>query len=284
MSWVTLRFFADSLAGECQVSVFLPYGNMPSGKPLGTDGTNRETGYPHLYLLHGFQGDHESWLRNTAAERLAERYGVVIVMPAGGNSFYINHPARLFYMEDFLKKELPLFVERTLPVARKREARAVAGLSMGGYGALRLGLLYPEFYGAVASFSPPYVYPDPRIAPFFYGAFRETARAYFGAEEQWRDSDFDLYSLAQRWPELTAARACSAPFVYLACGEQDELLEGNRKMALELETLARRFPLSYLYSEGTGGHVWTYWERHLNRFLAEWTKRRPATLPDEPRL
>ncbi len=108
--------------------------------------------FPVLYLLHGGDGDNTSWRRNVALERLAADSGLAIAMPSVQHSFYTNQKAGYAWF-DFLADELPLSLRDYLNISVEREDSFAAGLSMGGYGAFKLGILRPDRYAAVASLS-----------------------------------------------------------------------------------------------------------------------------------
>lgn len=286
MSLVELNFYSRCLSKSVNVTVVLPYGNwceyskrsdyskeedcsLEEKKPS----TTRKE-YKVLYLLHGYQGDNLSWLRNTSVEIYAERSDTIIVMPSGENSFYVNIANLNLRMEDFITQELREFIESTFPIKKERSSRAIAGLSMGGYGSLRLGLLYPAIYSAVAAFSPPYLTTDKEISPFFFGEFKDASEIVFGKSDSWLGSTYDIYYLAETLKNRLEKVNLPEPYIYLACGEQDELLYGNRKMAKILQEKSQ----NYKYTEGNGGHVWAYWNRHLARFLSYWAESYEANL------
>jgi S-formylglutathione hydrolase FrmB len=105
-----------------------------------------------LYLLHGLSDDHTAWSRYTSIGRYAEAAGLAVVMPAVHRSFYANESAGHRYW-DFVSEELPEVVRTFFQVSDRSEDTFVAGLSMGGYGAVRLALTFPGRYAAAASMS-----------------------------------------------------------------------------------------------------------------------------------
>ncbi len=105
-----------------------------------------------LYLLHGLSDDASAWQRYTAIETVANEYGLVVVMPSVGRSFYTDQPNGQHYFS-YLMEELPQYLSDVFDLAPKREDTLIAGVSMGGYGAVKAALLYPERFFAAASFS-----------------------------------------------------------------------------------------------------------------------------------
>ena len=105
-----------------------------------------------LYLLHGLSDDASAWQRYTSIETLAAAYGLVVVMPSVGRSFYIDQPNGQKYFT-YLTEELPHYLADVFDLAPRREDTLIAGNSMGGYGAIKAAFCYPERYRAAASFS-----------------------------------------------------------------------------------------------------------------------------------
>jgi putative tributyrin esterase len=105
-----------------------------------------------LYLLHGLSDDASAWQRYTSIETLAAAYGLVVVMPSAGRSFYTDQPNGQRYFT-YLTGELPRYLADVFALKPRREDTYIAGNSMGGYGAFKAALLHPELYAAAASFS-----------------------------------------------------------------------------------------------------------------------------------
>jgi S-formylglutathione hydrolase FrmB len=105
-----------------------------------------------LYLLHGLSDDASAWQRFTSIEMIARMYGLVVVMPSVGRSFYIDQPNGQKYFT-YLTEELPRYLKDVFGLSPRREDTYIAGNSMGGYGAFKAALLRPELYTAAASFS-----------------------------------------------------------------------------------------------------------------------------------
>ncbi len=105
-----------------------------------------------LYLLHGLSEDASAWQRFTSIEALAYAYGLVVVMPSAGRSFYLDQPNGQLYFT-YLTDELPRYLSDVFGLAPRREDTLIVGTSMGGYGAFKAAFMYPERYAAAASFS-----------------------------------------------------------------------------------------------------------------------------------
>src|SRR5678815_1741952 len=124
MALLDVHCFSESLAQSVSFYVLLP------------DGSVRRP-YPTLYLLHGLSDDHTIWLRRTSIERYSAARNLAVVMPAGARSFYQDMASGPRYWT-FLSEELPALCRQWFPLSDDREDNFAAGLSMGGYGALRL--------------------------------------------------------------------------------------------------------------------------------------------------
>ena len=144
MAFTEFHYYSETLEIDVSVNVILPETRVMAqqeGKPL-----------PTLYLLHGLSDDHTHWVRQTRLEFYARKYRLAIIMPCVNRSFYTDMKRGAKYFT-FVSEELPRVMEMYFPLSSRREDRFAAGLSMGGYGATKLGLRLPERYAAIASLS-----------------------------------------------------------------------------------------------------------------------------------
>ena len=211
--------------------------------------------YPVVYLLHGLSDDCTSWLRRSSVERYAEKYSTCVIMPDGGRSFYTDMKTGERYFEA-LSRELPEFVERMLPVSPRREDTFAAGLSMGGYGALKLALRFPGRFSAAGIMSAVTDIPG-KVASETFDT--QMWRNIFGSPEESVKDGNDLFTLAENFP-ADAPRPRIAQF----CGGEDFLLEDNRRLAA---ALARLDWPGFIYREAPGTHSWEFWDRHIQDIL-----------------
>lgn len=212
--------------------------------------------FPVWYLLHGLSDDHTAWTRRTNLERYVDGLPLIVVMPDGGRGFYTDsatEPAEAF--ETFLLRDLVGFVDRTFQTRAGREGRVISGLSMGGYGAMKLALKFPAMFRAAASHSGALWRPD-------------LLEAYEGSElqrvfgERPGGGPNDVYALAQR------VDRGQLPALRLDCGTEDYLLPQNRLFHRHLESLG----VPHQYAEYPGAHDWVYWDAHVREvvgFFAE---------------
>ena len=209
-----------------------------------------------LYLLHGLSDDASAWQRFSSIETIARAYGLVVVMPSVGRSFYTDQPNGQLYFT-YLTQELPQYLSDVFNLTPIREDTLIAGISMGGYGALKAALLYPQRFSAAASFSGALsleilkaIPNDPRQAEF---------RTIFGDLEQLQGSEHDPLV----WLQKAAQKLSELPRLFVACGRQDDLYPLNVMFNLACTNLG--LPLNY--HEEDGKHDWSFWNKQIQRFL-----------------
>jgi putative tributyrin esterase len=228
-------------------------------------GAARQRRYPALYLLHGLMGSASNWVseRSHLAD-YAARYPFIIVAVEGRNAWYTDSataPAEKF--ESYIVKELIPDVDTRFRTIASREGRAVAGLSMGGYGSLKFGLKYPSLFAFAGSMSGALGagawLPDERLPEF---ARPSIARAYGPAGEpdnETRKAN-DIFRLVR---ELTPEQVKALPYLYLDCGTEDFLLGDNRNFS----ALLVEKKVAHEFRQLPGGHEWPYWDRQVQEVL-----------------
>ncbi len=212
--------------------------------------------WPVLYLLHGLSDDHTMWARRTSLERYVSGTGLMVVMPDGGRGFYtdaVDLPRSRY--ESLITEDLVGFVDATFPTLKSRSGRAIAGLSMGGYGAFKIALHRPDLFCAAVSHSG---------AVHLGGVDFPTDRT---------DRHFEFLPVfsprPQGGPNDVHALAASIdrallPALRLDCGVDDFLIEQNRALHAHLDALG----LPHEYAEHPGAHDWAYWDKHIGDTLA----------------
>ena len=205
-----------------------------------------------FYLLHGLSDDHTIWMRRTSIERYVAGLPLVVVMPDGGRGWYTNALEGLAYEDDLIKDVVAL-VDRTFPVKAERAGRAIGGLSMGGYGAVKLGLKHPEMFASVNSHSGALdVFRDPKVIKDVGPEYpRVFGKSPAGGPE-------DPMAILER---LDHGRI---PALRIDCGTDDPLLEENRAFHRHLDSLH----VPHEYQEFPGGHDWAYWDKHVQEAVA----------------
>jgi putative tributyrin esterase len=231
MNIATLQFRSESLDRQVTYTAILP---EPSHGPGP---------FPVLYQLHGHGGDHAGWVLRTRLITHAAPYPLIVVCPDGGNSGWRNRSSRERY-EDFVTRDLAAHVAATFHVRPGRAA--IGGLSMGGGGAIRLGLKHPDLYASIWAHSS--------------GISTRERLLADGASEAEADAD-DLYAVAGH----ALAAGTELPRLSLDCGVDDTLLERNRDFHRHLE----RIGLPHGYHEHPGAHTWEYWDTHVVEALRQ---------------
>ena len=208
-----------------------------------------------LYLLHGLSDDHTIWSRRTAIEHHAASYPLVVVMPDVHKSFYCDMAHGSNYWK-FVSEELPMLVERWFNVSHDPTKTFVAGLSMGGYGAMKLALDCPGRFAAAASLSGAL-----DIAAHVDDEFDESRARTF-------ESIFnDLHNIPGSENDLIAqlGKTTNVPETefYLCCGTDDSLYQDS----IAFRDAARAANLRLTYEESEGDHDWRYWDTQIQRVL-----------------
>ena len=266
MALIHCNFYSEALDLSTAMDVILPQPQGAPGRRLSTAGRT----YPTLYLLHGLSDDQTIWQRRTSIERYARALDLAVVMPAVQRSFYADMASGPRYWT-FISEELPALARSFFPLSSAREETFAAGLSMGGYGAFKLALTYPERYAAAASLSGAVDIVDSAHGddPLWLAEMR----GIFGELDRLPGSANDLFHLA-RQPVALGMR----PRLYQCCGTEDFLYAGN----LRFKALAESLGLDLTYEEGPGEHEWGYWDRQIQNVLA-WLPLPPsARHPEAP--
>ncbi len=273
MAFLELQFFSQMLHTNAQLQVILPQ----PGSQSGWDG---KTPLPVLYLLHGRGGDHSDWQRMTSVERYGEKKPLAMVMMSNLLGEYTNQRYGYPYF-DYVSQEVWEISHSYFPLSEKREDNFIAGLSMGGYGALKIGLRMPERFSYAAGLS---------AACDRYKPLPEEARSIQSIEEfraKRQMFDRDVYEKAMHFylnygsPQeflnsrednlfLIAEDAAKSgkvlPKLMMICGTEDEwVLPSNRRFHEHLLSLG----ISHTYYESPGAHTWDYWDTEIQRVL-EW--------------
>lgn len=260
MAYITVNMMSEALMRTVNINVILPTDKFAfPGMP-----EPRRSDFPTLYLLHGVFGSHVDWVCGTRVQRWAEEKGLAVVMPAGENAFYLDHEATHANYGDFVGRELPEAMRRMFPLSERREDTFIAGLSMGGYGALRNGLKYHETFGRVAGFSSALVYEgfeERTDDVLLFIESRSYAQDLFGDLSQVAESDKNPVWTARR----LAGAGADLPELYLSCGTEDSLYDVNVRTRDELRALG----FDVTWDEGPFGHEWDFWDQQVKK-LIDW--------------
>jgi putative tributyrin esterase len=240
---VTMRdvtFHSAALNRDMQYRVILP-ANIVADQKL-----------PVVYLLHGGGGGFRDWSNYSDVAKFVER-GLILVMPEGHSSYYTNSAERpQDRYEDYIVSDLISDVESKFPAAPGRDNRAIVGVSMGGFGAVKLALKHPDLYAFAGGLSSAIDVPSRPFSIKRIGQYRQHASIFGPWGSQSRRNN-DPFVLAR------SADPAATPYIFLTCGEQEGLLPANRQFAALLGQ--RHF--HYKFHASSGGHDWNQWNRRL---------------------
>ena len=236
MAFMNVQYHSVSLGKACSMQIILP--------------ENAKEPYPVMYLLHGLSDDHTIWHRRTRIEWYVREMPLAVVMPDGGRSFYcdaVDGPAH----ESHIIKDVIGFVDRHFNTRAERSGRVIGGLSMGGYGALKMGLKFPHKFCSIVSHSG-------GVAAGHKPLRDELAaemRSIYG--ENPTGGKDDLWAIAER------VDRDKLPAIRIDCGVDDFLLEDNRAFHQHLKEVN----IPHEYEEFPGEHNWDFWDTHIQEAL-----------------
>ncbi|CAG7658042.1 alpha/beta hydrolase [Paenibacillus allorhizosphaerae] len=251
MALIQCHFFSEVLQLSTSMTVILP---QQTRTQIGMQNVKRGARHPTLYLLHGMSDDDTIWLRRTSIERYVAPLGLAVVMPQVHRSAYTDMAYGNRYWT-FLSEELPELARSFFPLSDAREDNFVAGLSMGGYGAMKWALSKPDRFAAAASLSGGLnrakVPEDPQRLRDYILTFGEKTVA--GTEN-------DLFWLLQQCDKYDGPK----PKLYQCCGTEDFLYKDN----ILFREACRKTSLDFTYEEEPGSHEWGYWDRKIQDVLS----------------
>lgn len=233
-------FHSPSLGRDMPYRVYIP-AKIPSGVRL-----------PTVYLLHGGGGSYKDWSNYSDAGSYAAR-GFILVMAEGNSSYYVNsatNPRDRY--EDYLTNDLIHDVEARFPAAADRQHRAIVGVSMGGYAAVKLALTRPDLFAFAGAISPAVDVPSRR---FSWRRWSQSMRfrGIFGPDGSETRRASDPFMLVR------TADPAATPYIYLTAGEQEPLLDPIRRFAERLKDRGFRFE----FHTKPGGHDWNEWDADI---------------------
>lgn len=255
MAHIQMNFYSQTLQKNANVIVFLPTQDADDYL-FGSGNAKYDPAkkYQTLYLLHGSYGDCTDWSRLASVERYAQAHCLAVIMPSAENSAYLNMDMGEPYL-DYIGRELPEFLQAMFPLSARREDNFIAGLSMGGYGCMRIGLEFPERYAAIASLSG--------------GVEMQMLRTHGGPHMEKMDKNYqaavygegsldgtrgDLVYLLKE--NLSLGKPI--PKLYMCIGTEDFLYPANETFYSKVKGLAE-----IKYEKFSGVHDWVFWDGHI---------------------
>ena len=259
MAIVNLDLYSYELAMNTQVAVLLPERRgVPHASRAGRP-------YPVVYLLHGHGQDHTSWLRLSRLESYLQNTDVIVVMPNGSRGCYVDGAATHRY-GTYLTEELPVALGNWFHFSSARSDTFIAGMSMGGYGALRAALAHPDRYAAAVGLSTAVrldkmeLKADSAEKGLAIPRLGEVPRNFFqvfGPDADYETSEYSLKALALRLNDSGAP----APRLLQLCGDDDPLLEQNQELAEFIRTDCPR--LDHTFRVSPGMHNFDFWDAKI---------------------
>lgn len=261
MAIMRVNFYSNELRRTVPFTAILPNDGavFPGQKPQFVTGEMKT-----LYLLHGVMGDETDYLVNSRIRELSEKYEIAVIMPAGENGFYVDDEGHVANYGRYIGKELVEYSRRTFHLSSRREDTFIGGLSMGGYGAMRNGLVYADTFSKICSFSGAYIvlriedaggkpFEDDVSGPAFQ-------KRVFG----------DFSTLKEREIDPRAAylnrkkEGRQIPEIFMTEGSEDFLIDVNHKMRDFLVEQGQNI----VYIEDAGTHDWDFWNKHMEEAFA----------------
>lgn len=208
--------------------------------------------YKTLYLLHGAGGDHETWILNSRIADYVNNKNIAVIMPSGNNKFYINNIHGKKY-GTFITKELINQCEKWFNLSRKAEDRFIAGMSMGGYGAVYSSLTNPGLYNTAFSYSGLL-----NILERYDNPHRINLFPVFGDRQQLLTNNLDINQVVNN---IKSSNVENSTKYIITCGLQD----GNICMNREFFNKAKEARLNVKYIEKDGTHDFQYWDECIKQ-------------------
>ena len=258
MALMHVDFFSDVLGMCVNMDVIIP--QQTKGQ-IGMEGIASDGPYKTMYLLHGMSDDQTIWQRRTSIERYVSKLGLAVVMPTTHLAFYTDTAYGMRYWT-FISEELPRICREFFPrMSGKREDTLAAGLSMGGYGAWKLGLGASDTFGAAAALSGAL-----DLAEDFRrnqgGERGALFQGIFGDVQRVKGSQNDLFALAER----LVKEKRELPRLYAWCGTEDFLYQDNLRAWEHVKKLG----YDLTCGESAGDHQWKYWDEKIQDVLHWW--------------
>lgn len=249
----SLSFESNKLGRKVSYSIYLP-----------SDYNTSKRNYPVLYLLHGYTDNETNWIQMGQMKTIADRaianeeaVPMIIVMPDAWDTWYINQYDGKVPYEDMFFEELIPYMEKTYRIRSDKESRAIAGLSMGGYGSFLYSLHHPDMFCACAPLSAA-VFDDTVMEARKARSHKDLFNRLFGpGDEHWKQNN--VLKILSDWDQNNLPKIR----YYIDCGDDDGLLDGN----MQVHQIMRQKGIRHEFRVRDGGHSWIYWRTALPEVL-----------------
>ncbi|MFH1194194.1 MAG: alpha/beta hydrolase-fold protein [bacterium] len=251
-----LTIKSEILQKDVRYTVYLPFDYETSSRY-----------YAVVYLLHGYSDNDMGWIQFGEANLILDKAianqelpPMILVMPDGGVTWYINNFDNSVRYEDFFVKEFMPAVEKQFRIRSEKRYRGISGLSMGGFGSLTLSMRHTDLFSACAAFSAA-VYTKDEIMNFDKSRWNRVAAILYGPElvgEKRITDHLISYNPLFMLDNIDIDKLKSVRF-YLDCGDDDHLTVGNSEFHIALRSLG----INHEYRVRNGDHRWSYWRSGL---------------------
>lgn len=247
------------MARQMPYKVILPEGYA---SPKGKNKAEKPLSYPVIYLLHGLSGHFDNWNAKTKLLEYSEKYNFILVMPEGGDGWYTDSGSENNdRYESYISEELIPEIDKKFRTIADRNHRFIAGLSMGGYGAIKFGLKYPQMFALVGSFSGALGAADWTEKEIgTKGAIAESILKVYGTAGSQTRKENNIFQMVR---DISAEKIKVLPFIYMSCGTEDFLYKNDRDFA----DLLQQKKIPHEYRELPGKHDWIFWDAQVQEFL-----------------
>ncbi len=252
MAKLTLNFISEALYRPVPIDIIVPTDHMVmADQPL----PEANKPYRTVYYLEGLEGNYSGPANYTKLQAYAEDYNVAVVVAGGENKWYTDSPFSGDYFVRFICKDLIRFTRRLLNISDKREDTAIMGFSMGGHGAMTIGLANPDLFGSILTIDAAYhqqVWLDAPEVPTWDLTTRKQYMTMLGVDkmEDFLGGQYDLEASAKK-----TIKGDLVPRIFCACGTKDGLYGGNKETAEMLKGLG--YDVTWKDVEGGGHSNWT---------------------------
>ena len=249
MALIQVNYLSKALFREVPVNVILPVDCFDADTNRYLNGKDRK--YKTLYLLHGLLGNYTDWNSQTRIQKWAEEKNLAVVMPSGDNAFYFNSRTPWNDYGTFIGEELVDVTRRMFPLSEKREDTFIAGLSMGGFGALRNGIVYSNNFSHVAGLS--------SAVHIFEDTSEEANIGLFDNIEEASKTNKNPWVAVE---EMISEKR-PIPKFYMACGTKDDLMPAN----ISFRNYLQEKGIEVTWDEDDYGHDWDFWDSQIKKVL-----------------
>ena len=249
MALIQVNYLSQALFRTVPMNVILPADRFDADTDRYLNEKDRK--YKTLYLLHGLLGNYTDWVTQTRIQKWAEEKNLAVVMPSGDNAFYLNARTPWNEYGTFIGKELVEMTRRMFPLSGRREDTFIAGLSMGGFGALRNGIVYSETFSHVAGLS--------SAVHIFEDTSEEANNGLFDNKKEAAESDRNPWVAVEDM--LSGKRRI--PRFYMSCGTEDDLMQAN----VAFRDFLRSKGIEVTWDEEEYGHDWDFWDSQIKKVL-----------------